>query len=197
MKTLAAVAALLLLAGCGSGSSTSAPPSDTPHPDATKPAGDTTGPGVYAGKTSGGLRLTAEIPVPSTDPRVAKVERFRKDAGAPAFTYVIVKYDNTRGTEQSEVLGGAYVITLNGKTIHVLHAASPDGVFEKFILDHLPKAENDTAWRYYSTFYDSQLVRPGAKETAILATPKRIASVGGATVTVDDSGSEAFLTKRP
>lgn len=155
-----------------------------------------TGPGTYVGNNVQGLRVTAEIPVPSTDPRVAKVEQFRKDAGAPTFTYVLAVYDNTGGSDRVEDFGGGYVITTKGQTINLPHVATDDGVFERYILDHLPKAENDAAWRYYSAFYDRQFVRAGAKETVILATPKRVPSVGSVGVTLDDFGDEVALVKR-
>jgi hypothetical protein len=196
MKTLAAVAAALLLCGCGSGSTASAPPSDTPHPDATQPRPDTTGPGTYVGNNVQGLKVTAEIPTSPTDPRVTKIEQYRKAAGAPPFTYVVVTYDNTSGRKRIEDLGGGYVITLKGQTINLPHVAVDGGVFERYILDHLPKTQNDAAWRYFHTFYDTQFVRPGAKETTILATPKRLASVGSAGITLDDFGDKVALIKR-
>lgn len=201
---LAAATLALALTGCGGEQPTSAaPPSQKgaaqeeggQEGTGQQPENPVGGPGTYTGSTRSGLTITAEVPTKPTDPQVAEIEKYRKAAGAPAFSYIVAEYDNTQGRKEMTVWEGMNVVTEDGQTVPMMHIAKDGGVLETEITDEINGPLNDKAWDYYTGFYDFQSVRPGAKETVILASTDQITSVGRVFATIEEYGPEIMLTK--
>jgi hypothetical protein len=175
MSAAAGVGVLFtLLAACSSGSSDAT--SNTPQ----GAVGDSGG-GATAMSTatqysfqSHGTVGTIEVVKP-IDPRVAKIEAYRKLAHGHSVTYVVATVDNTNGTEGSNMYA-VDIVTGEGQQITAM------GVSEAFSpwMDHFEHGGNFAPG--YNTGVDLSNryqfgLDPGAKGTAILVTRRPVASI--------------------
>ncbi len=185
-----------LLSGCGG--EDSAAESERTIRTATELPAETTsdsvgGPGTYIGTTEFGATVTVDIPLESTDERVAQIEEYRTAANAPVLTYAEVVYDNTQGTEEQMTFEGIQVVTADGQTVTLPHIAKDGGVLEKFVLDGLNGARENEARAWYEGFYDQQSALPGAKQTALVATDAELPSIARVYANTDVFGGEIEL----
>lgn len=190
------------LAACSGGDDEAASGTRAPAGSPATPASQEPqiGPGIFSVTTDSGARIEFVIPADPSTPDMEDLERYRNAVNAPEPTYAVMNVDNSAGSGPVLMLDvEAAVVDAAGQQSGFTHIAAPEGYFETYLFGELPGSVADEASSWYSGFYDTQRLQPGAQASAIMTGPMAVDldSIARVFVTPEEYGDSVEANRTP
>ena len=145
-----------------------APDKSAPKSTTEQAEPETGGFGQYRLESDGAI-VTVDIPAPSDDPEIRKVEKYRRRYKIKPYSYATVATDNSKGAKDAWIPGTIIVVTDSGKQVKYIYAA--DRVVETVESLGWDSKQQDAGMALYEELGppDGGVVLPGALGKSIVA----------------------------